>query len=173
MATVSFACQHCGSFKGLDRTYGRCVDCGKPFRAGTTGVHFKTKRSPPPNFFERFAGLGKIPVIPTITGTWPLGNLFPHEVQIGGVTFRRATWASPFDGASAQYREVTDYNAMHLVIYRNGSFVIDHLDEANPDQRHVLEHAVLDVPLATTIVCGIAGFGLGLVGGLLLMRSTP
>jgi len=117
------------------------------------------------------SGLGKIPVIPAITGTWPLG-FFPPEVQIAGTTFRRATWASPFLDAAAQYREVADYDAMHLIVYRNGSFVIDHLDEANPDQGHVLEHAVLDVPLATTIVCGIAGFGLGLVGGLLLMGQS-
>jgi hypothetical protein len=115
-------------------------------------------------------GLGKIPVIPAITGTWPL-NFFPHEVQIGGTTFRRATWAWPlYSGVVAQYREATEYDAMHLMIYRNGSFVIDHLDEANPAD-HALEHAILDVPLATTLVCGIAGFGLGLVGGLLLLGS--
>lgn len=117
------------------------------------------------------SGLGKIPVIPAITGTWPLG-FFPDEVQIAGSVFQRATWASPFEGAVAQYREVVEYDAMHLLIYRNGTFVIDHLDEANPDQGHVLEHAVLDKPLMTTLACGLAGFGLGLVGGLLLMGQS-
>jgi len=148
------------------------VDCGKPFCAGTTGGHFRTKQAPPPEFFERFAGLGKIPVIPAITGTWPLGNLFPHEVQIGGTTFRRATWAWPlYSGVVAQYREAVAENAMHMMIYRNGSFVIDHVDEISPELGDPIQHAIVDAPLATTIMCGLAGFGIGLIGGLLLLEA--
>lgn len=117
-------------------------------------------------------GLGIIPITPPITGSWPF-DYFPETVELNGTrTFRKITWAWPFySGVVEQYRETIDYDAMHLKVYRDGSFVIDHVDEANPSA-HPFEHAVLDVPLATTIVCGLAGFGLGLVGGLLLMGQS-
>lgn len=177
MAIVS-GCSHCGSGKGYDRTYGRCTACGEPYQAGTTGGHFRTKEQPPTEFFERFRplrGLGTIPVEPPITGTWPFDG-FPNQVELGvvavggpGTIFNLATWAWPlYPGVVAQYREAVDYDAMHLLVYRDGSFEIGHLDEANPDMGHVLEHAVLDAPLGTTIACGAIGFGAGLVGGLLL-----
>jgi hypothetical protein len=160
-------CAHCGSMKGYDRTYGRCTACGEPYQAGASGDHFRTKKPPPPEFFERFRGLGTIPVEPAITGSWPFQG-FPNQVELDGTLFVLATWAWPFYGAAAQYREAVDYDAMHLLVYRDGSFEIGHLDEANPDRGHVLEHAVLDAPLGTAIACGAIGFGAGLVGGLLL-----
>lgn len=114
-------------------------------------------------------GVGTIPVEPVITGTWPFGS-YPDVVSVGGATFRRAVWAWPFySGVVAQYRQDVATNAMHLMVYRDGSFVIEHMDEANPDAGLVLEHAALDAPLATAIAAGVVGFGLGLVGGLLLL----
>jgi hypothetical protein len=170
-------CQHCGSTKGYDRTYGRCSDCGEPYQAGTTGAHFFTKRPPPPEFFERFKGLGKIPVVPVIAGTWPWGDVFPSTVQFSdgpltGRTFNTATWAWPlYSGVVAQYREAVAANAMHLMIYRNGMYEVTHVDEISPDLGNPIQHAIVDAPLATTIACGVLGFGVGLVTGLFLFRS--
>jgi hypothetical protein len=147
-------CAHCGSMKGYGRTYGRCVSCGELY-----------KRS----------GLGTLPVEPVITGTWPFAG-FPPVVQLNGVTFNAATWAWPYSGVVSQYRQDVANNAMHLLVYRDGQYVIRHMDEISPDPSsggpgRPLEHAVVDAPLATTIVCGLAGLGLGLVAGLLLFRE--
>lgn len=117
-------------------------------------------------------GIGAIPIEPAITGTWPFGDVFPPTVQLGDRTFQIATWAWPlYSGVVQQYREAVPTNAMHLLVFRDGSFEIGHLDEANPDRGLVLQHAALDAPLGTAIACALAGFGLGLVGGLLLLRS--
>ncbi len=47
-------CQHCGSPNGYDRTYGLCVVCGRPWRRGSSGRHWRTGEPPPPEFFARF-----------------------------------------------------------------------------------------------------------------------
>jgi hypothetical protein len=121
--------------------------------------------------------LGTIPIEPALSGTWPFHG-FPSQVQLdisgdGDVrTFALATWAWPlYSGVIEQYREAVSTNAMHLMVYRDGSFVIDHMDEISPDLGNPLQHAVLDAPLGTAIAVAVAAFGLGLIGGLLLLRS--
>lgn len=120
-------------------------------------------------------GVGILPVEPPITGQWPFQG-FPEQVELGvlavggpGTIFNLATWAWPlYSGVVAQYREATTTDAMHLMVYRDGTFEIGHLDEVNPDLGSPLQHAVVDAPFGTTIACGALGLGLGLVGGLLL-----
>jgi hypothetical protein len=116
--------------------------------------------------------IGAIPIDPPFSGKWPLVG-YPEVVRWRGREFRRATWTWPYENVVAQYREVADRNAMHMLVYSSGRFVIDHLDEANPDRGLVLEHAVLDVAqtpvgavIKTTAV--MAGLALGAVaiGGL-------
>ncbi len=114
-------------------------------------------------------GFGIIPVEPPITGTWPFEG-FPTEVQLNGRTFAAAVWASPFYGAVAQYREEVDQNAQHLLVYRDGSYEITHVDEANPDRGYVLQHAALDCPSGLAIGAAIGGVFVGLVTGLLLFE---
>lgn len=119
----------------------------------------------------RVIGLGILPIEPPLTGTWPYDG-FPGQVELEGTTFNLATWAWPlYSGVVAQYREAVPTNAMHLLVYRNGMFEITHIDEINPDLGNPLAHAAVDAPLATTIAMGAIGFGLGLVGGLLLLSS--
>jgi len=127
------------------------------------------------------AGLGRIPIEPVLYGTWPItGNPeqdFPTEVQFNagdGIvrTFKRSFWEWPlFSGVICQYREAVDYDAMHLLIYRNGTYRIDHVDEVNPS-KSLLQHAALDAPIVASVGCAVVGFGLGLVGGLLMMRQS-
>ena len=122
-------------------------------------------------------GLGVIPVEPNLVGTWPFAD-FPEVVELtlaDGTTrtFVQATWAWPlYSGVvpGGQYREAVDANAMHLMVYRDGSFTITHLDEANPDRGHVLEHALVDAGLETTLACGALGLALGLVVGLWVLE---
>lgn len=124
-------------------------------------------------------GVGTIPVEPAIYGTWPFGS-YPDVVSVNGATFRKAVWAWPFySGVVAQYRQDVATDAMHLMVYRDDSFVVEHMDEISPDPSSAgpgspLKHAVVDAPLATAIAAGVVGFGLGLVGGLLLLpRAAP
>ncbi len=86
-------------------------------------------------------------------GTWALAS-FPELVTLLGRTFRRASWAAPRPDVVAQYREDIDHQSMHLLVHGDGSWVIDHTDDANPDHGLVLEHTFRDV--AQTTVGGLA-----------------
>ena len=77
-------------------------------------------------------------------GAWPL-DTFPAVVSLLGRTFKRATWAAPYPGVIAQYREDIDHHSMHLMVHADHSWVIDHSDDANPDRGLVLEHTFRDV----------------------------
>lgn len=71
---------------------------------------------------------------------------FPPHVSIGGRDFTRSTtWAAPYPGVVAQYREDRDREAMHLMVQSDGTWFVDHVDEANPERGLVLEHAYRDV----------------------------
>ncbi len=167
-------CQHCGSPKGYDRTYGRCSDCGQPYQPGSTGLHFRTKTPPPPEFFARFRprGVGILPVEPALTGQWPYDG-FPASVELEGATFNLAEWAWPlYSGVIAQYRQDTSTNAMHLLVYRNGQYVVRHMDEINPDLNSPIQHALVDAPLASAIVAGVVGLGAGLLLGLCVFSDS-
>jgi hypothetical protein len=48
-------------------------------------------------------------------------------------------------GLVAQYREDVDHRSMHLFVHDDRSWTIDHVDDANPERGHVLEHAIRDV----------------------------
>lgn len=86
-----------------------------------------------------------------LRGSWllhkPDGSLFfPSVVTVDGRRFVRSdTWAAPLPGVAKQYREDVDRNSMHLEVRNDGTWEIDHIDEANPEHGLVLEHAVRDV----------------------------
>jgi len=89
--------------------------------------------------------VGAIPVSPAITGAWPFSG-FPREVKLNGKTYRKATWQwRHHPSIVAQYREPGKTNVQHLHVLRDGTFRVDHLDEANPDEGQVLKHLVRDV----------------------------
>jgi hypothetical protein len=80
-----------------------------------------------------------IPVRPALRGRWALDH-FPPSVRLFGRIFRRAGFSWPKPGVVAQYREAVPQRSMHLVVYRNGNFMIDHLDEENPDGGRAMAH---------------------------------
>jgi hypothetical protein len=121
-------------------------------------------------------GTGTLPVEPALTGQWPFDG-FPPAVRLEGATFLVARWINPFrSGVVAQYREAVPANAMHMLVYRNGFYVIGHIDEVSPDPSpggpgNPVAHALVDAPLATTVVLGALGLSAGLVLGLVFWRS--
>jgi len=119
--------------------------------------------------------VGDIPIKPAITGEWRLPG-YPDAVVLQGRRFRRSTeWVWPYRGVAAQYREEVDRNAMHLLVHTDGSFSIDHMDEANPDRGLVLEHAIKDVaktPVGLLVLtAGAAGLSIAAAVWLMGRRS--
>ena len=98
-----------------------------------------------------------------LRGKWPLKD-FPDRVVILGRVFKRSkTWAAPYHLVVAQYREDVDRDSMHLMVKADGSWLIEHTDDANPERGLVLEHTFRDViqtPLGAvlfTVACvGVA-----------------
>ena len=92
--------------------------------------------------------VGAVPVQPPIRGTWDAKG-FPAAVTLQGRVFRKAEWAWPRDGVIAQYREDSPLDSRHLFVLADGSFVIDHVDEVNPDgpKGNPLAHFMADVLL--------------------------
>lgn len=80
-----------------------------------------------------------------LRGAWTFEG-FPERVELGGRSFVRSDrWAAPLPGVAKQYREDVARQAMHLYALDDGTWKIDHIDEANPDKGLVLEHALKDV----------------------------
>lgn len=109
-------------------------------------------------------GFAKLPE--QLRGAWTFDG-FPLRVELVGRSFVRSdTWAAPLPGVIRQYREDVDHNSMHLEVHDNGLWTIDHVDEANPERGHVLEHAIRDVvqtPLgALLLVAGVIGVSAGI-----------
>ena len=80
-----------------------------------------------------------------LRGTWPF-NGFPDSVVISGRTFKRSKkWAAPYHLVVAQYREDVDHDSMHLMVKADGTWIIEHTDDANPERGLVLDHTLRDV----------------------------
>lgn len=90
------------------------------------------------------SSVGAMPITPPIRGRWSAPG-FPAEVTMAGRLFRKANWQWPYTGVVAQYREAIPVNSRHLLVLDDGSFIIDHYDEANPDSGAAFEHLVKDV----------------------------
>lgn len=89
-----------------------------------------------------------------LRGKWTLQG-YPETVTMLGRTFKRSTkWAAPYRMVVAQYREDVDRDSMHLIVNANGTWIIEHTDDANPERGLVLEHTFRDViqtPLGATL----------------------
>jgi hypothetical protein len=80
-----------------------------------------------------------------LRGAWTFQG-FPEAVDLGGRSFVRSDrWAAPLPGVLKQYREDVDRKSMHLYVLDDGTWKIDHIDEANPERGLVLEHTFRDV----------------------------
>lgn len=88
--------------------------------------------------------VGVVPIQPAVTGKWPFVS-FPHKVTLYGTHYVRAQWKFPREGVVAQYREAEKQHSRHLFVLQDGTFVVPHLDEENPDLGNPSKHFVLDV----------------------------
>ena len=112
--------------------------------------------------------IGALPLAPVLEGPWTLPN-FPERIVLLGRSFRRAGWRQPYEGVVEQYREENVRNSMHLKIFSDGRWVVDHIDEDNPDLGRPIEHFFNDHPVgrfakAAAPLCAVA------VGILVLAR---
>lgn len=107
--------------------------------------------------------VGALPLAPVLTGQWTLPN-FPEQVLVDGRLFRRAGWRQPYEGVVEQYREERVRNSMHLKVYSDRSWIVDHVDEDNPDLGRPVEHFLNDHPVGQVVKAAapVAGVGLGL-----------
>jgi hypothetical protein len=102
---------------------------------------------------KQFA-VGFVRLTEKIEGPWPSQGL-PEHVQLGGRSFTRSRrWAFPYLGVVAQYREDVDHGSLHLMVFSDGHYEIDHRDDANPERGFVVEHTMRDV--AQTSLGGVA-----------------
>lgn len=80
-----------------------------------------------------------------LRGTWTFQG-FPDSVVINGRVFKHSKkWAAPYHLVVAQYREDVDHDSMHLMVKADGTWIIEHTDDANPERGLVLEHTFRDV----------------------------
>jgi hypothetical protein len=94
--------------------------------------------------FEEITGIGAVRVSPPVRGRWRSSG-YPESVTVDGRMYRKAQWKWPKPGVVAQYREAVRDNSHHLYVLADGTYVINHYDEANPDQGLAFEHLVRDV----------------------------
>lgn len=105
-------------------------------------------------------------VDPPITDKWEFGEDFPEAFELDGKVFERAIRTQPYQDVIVQYREAVPRDSAHLLVMNNGMWVIDHVDEYNPDRGFPFRHFVVDHPKGKgTLVAG-AGL-LGLAGAAL------
>lgn len=113
--------------------------------AARLGVYTTIREMPP----EVGVTLGRRPErgerLRPMTGSWPWRGRYPKAVRLVGTVFRKSGWAWPRKGVVAQYREARPTGSLHLMVYRGGSFVVDHRDAVNPDEGSAVEHLVKDV----------------------------
>lgn len=90
--------------------------------------------------------IGALPLATVLEGPWTLPN-FPERIVLHGRSFRRAGWRQSYDGVVEQYREESVRNSMHLKVFTGGRWIVDHVDEDNPDLGRPLQHFFNDHPV--------------------------
>lgn len=107
------------------------------------------------------AALSETPLRRPLAGRWqPAG--FPDVVEVAQRPFRRAgAWQRPYPGVVAQYRETVPRHAMHLKVFADGTWTVDHLDDDNPDMGRAVAHFFHDHPAGKTlsVLGSLLGFG--------------
>ena len=107
--------------------------------------------------------IGELSLAPPLSGTWSLPD-FPEQVIVEGRSFRRASWRQSYKGVVEQYREERAQESMHLMVYSDGRWVVDHVDDDNPDRGRAISHFFNDHPAGKMIksAAPIVGLGVGL-----------
>lgn len=102
------------------------------------------------------------PVDPPIVGPWPFDG-FPEAVEIDGIRFFKTARKQTYEDCVEQYRQDSKRDSMHLLVMNDGSFLIDHVDEFNPDQGYPVRHFLVDHPKG--VATAVMGAGaLGVIG---------
>lgn len=73
-----------------------------------------------------------------IRGYWNIvdawGRLhYPDDITVNGRPYRKAGWREEKAGVIEQYREAVKVNSHHLHVLADGTWLIDHTDDVNPD----------------------------------------
>ncbi len=107
-------------------------------------------------------------VDPPMIERWELPEgEFPEAITIDGMQFHRAIRKQPYEGVIEQYREAVPKNSAHLFVTNDGHWIIDHIDEYNPDLGFPVRHFIVDHPRGGSVL--VAGLGvLGLAGSALV-----
>lgn len=90
--------------------------------------------------------MGARALSPALRGKWPSTDL-PLTITVHGRPFRKAEWAWPYPGVRAQYRETNPQGSMHLFVLEDGTWIVPHIDEENPDLGNPLTHLAKDILL--------------------------
>lgn len=116
---------------------------------------------------RRGAKLTMYPIDPPIRERWLLdAGDFPEAIEIDGQVFTRAIRKQPYEGVIEQYRAAVPRDSAHLLVLEDGTYVIDHVDEYNPDMGAPLRHWVVDHPRGKATI--VAGLGIaGVIGSAL------
>jgi len=98
-------------------------------------------------------------VDPPIEGQWPFEG-FPEAVTIDDTLFVKAIRKQAYDGVAEQYRQDTPKDSAHLLVKDDGTYIIDHVDEYNPDRGFPARHWLVDHPKGVaTAVMGAGALG--------------
>jgi len=107
-------------------------------------------------------------------GDWSVPT-FPDEVVIDGKTFQKALRKQPYDGVIEQYREATARDSYHLLVLDDGHWIIEHVDDYNPDMGYPVRHFLIDHPVGKVLLCtsaGLIGMGIAAKRGLTEKRKN-
>lgn len=93
---------------------------------------------------------------PPYQGDWALTE-FPDAVDVDGVLFCRAVRKQPYAGVVEQYREAVERDSMHMLIFDDGSYLVDHVDQYNPDMGAPARHFLADHTVGRFLTCTAGG----------------
>jgi hypothetical protein len=91
-----------------------------------------------------------------------------------GARFNKARWKAPYDGVVEQYREAVPQNSMHLKVRADGTWILDHIDNDNPDMGREVQHFINDHPVGQFIkgAATVAAVGFLAVGVASLFKDS-
>jgi len=110
-----------------------------------------------------------------IRGIWTFRDqsgrpAYPASITYDCRPFSKARWREAKPGVVEQYREAVRWNSRHLLVMADGTWIIDHTDDVNPDIGDVTapaHHFLVDHPVGKGLVVAAAVVGtVALVAGL-------
>jgi len=100
-------------------------------------------------------------------GEWLIPS-FPKEVEVDGKIFEKAIRKQPYSGVIEQYREAVPKDSCHLYVLSDGHWIIEHVDDYNPDLGYPVRHFLIDHPVGRAFLftgTGLVGMGIAAIRG--------